>query len=160
MIYMTFLGGVFGPFLQEKEQEAGPKHPLKKSYRSYFRRAQIRRVIWPSSTNTQLTKFEPPFGSHRRHTLGLTLLNYKGNAAGRQGSCWSVALKAGRRLGSHSGTPALKTEKFLVKKSVALVKRKHGFTKTPWTENPGKNKEKSALVNPSSRLLKRPIFFY
>ena len=49
MIYMTFLGGVFGPFLQEKEQEAGPKHPLKKSYRSYFRRAQIRWVIWPSS---------------------------------------------------------------------------------------------------------------
>ena len=39
---MTFLGGVFGHFLQEKEQEAGPKHPLKKSYRSYFRRAQIR----------------------------------------------------------------------------------------------------------------------
>ena len=29
MIYMTFLGGVFGPFLQEKEQEAAPKHPLK-----------------------------------------------------------------------------------------------------------------------------------
>ena len=49
MIYMTFLGGVLGPFLQEKEQEAGPKHPIKKSYRSYFRRAQIRWVIWPSS---------------------------------------------------------------------------------------------------------------
>ena len=32
MIFMTFLGGVLGPFLQEKEQEAGPKHPLKKSY--------------------------------------------------------------------------------------------------------------------------------
>ena len=44
-----FLGGVFGPFLQEKEQEAGPKHPLQKSYRSYFRRAQIRWVLWPSS---------------------------------------------------------------------------------------------------------------
>ena len=27
MIYMTFLGGVLGPFIQEKEQEAGPKHP-------------------------------------------------------------------------------------------------------------------------------------
>ena len=44
-----FFRGCFGPFLQEKEQEAGPKHPLKKSYRSYFRRAQIRWVIWPSS---------------------------------------------------------------------------------------------------------------
>ena len=42
MIYMTLLGGVLGPFIQEKEQEAGPKHPQKKSYRSYFRRAQIR----------------------------------------------------------------------------------------------------------------------
>ena len=31
-----------GPFIQEKEQEARPKPPLKKSYRSYFRRAQIR----------------------------------------------------------------------------------------------------------------------
>ena len=37
-----FFRGCFGPFLQEKEQEAGPKHPLQKSYRSYFRRAQIR----------------------------------------------------------------------------------------------------------------------
>ena len=37
-----FFRGCFGPFLQGKEQEAGPKHPLKKSYRSYFRRAQIR----------------------------------------------------------------------------------------------------------------------
>ena len=26
MIDMTFLGGVWGPFIQEKEQEAGPKH--------------------------------------------------------------------------------------------------------------------------------------
>ena len=42
MIYMTFLGGVLGLlpvlFLVEKAQ----KHPLKKSDRSYFRRAQIR----------------------------------------------------------------------------------------------------------------------
>ena len=38
----VFFGGVFGPFIQEKEQEAGPKTPLKKSYRSYFRRAQTR----------------------------------------------------------------------------------------------------------------------
>ena len=33
-LYDFFRGGVFGPSLQEKEQEAGPKHPLKKSYRS------------------------------------------------------------------------------------------------------------------------------
>ena len=39
---MTFSGGVFGQFIQEKKQEAGPKHPPKKSYRSYFKRAQIR----------------------------------------------------------------------------------------------------------------------
>ena len=42
MINMTFLGGVLGLlpvlFLVEKAQ----KHPLKKSYRSYFRRAQIK----------------------------------------------------------------------------------------------------------------------
>ena len=27
---MPSLGGVFGPSLYEKEQEAGPKHPLEK----------------------------------------------------------------------------------------------------------------------------------
>ena len=37
-----FFRGCFGAFSTRKEQEAGPKHPLKKSYRSYFRRAQIR----------------------------------------------------------------------------------------------------------------------
>ena len=38
----------------------------------------------------------------------------------------------------HLGTLALKTG-ILVKKSVGLVKRESGFTKTvPWTENPGK----------------------
>ena len=49
MIYMTFLGVFLGLLIQEKEQEAGPKTPLKKSYRSYFRRAQIRWEIWRSS---------------------------------------------------------------------------------------------------------------
>ena len=44
-----FFRGAFGPFIQEKEQEAGPKTPLKKSDGSYFRRAQIRWVIWRSS---------------------------------------------------------------------------------------------------------------
>ena len=44
-----FFRGCFWPFVQEEEQEAGPKTPLKKSYRSYFRRAQIRWVIWRSS---------------------------------------------------------------------------------------------------------------
>ena len=56
MIYMTFLGGVLGLlpvlFLVEK----APKHPLKKSYRSYFRRAQIRWVIWRSSSPKSLKK--------------------------------------------------------------------------------------------------------
>ena len=36
-LYDFFRGVFLGLFLQEKEQEAGPKHPLKKSYRSYFR---------------------------------------------------------------------------------------------------------------------------
>ena len=50
MIYMTFLGGVFGPFIQEFSCIKGPKTPLEKViYRSYFRRAQIRWVIWRSS---------------------------------------------------------------------------------------------------------------
>ena len=49
MIYMTFLGGVFAPSMQEKEQEAGPKHPLKGHIDHFFRRAQIRWVIWRSS---------------------------------------------------------------------------------------------------------------
>ena len=41
-------------------------------------------------------------------------------------------------LRSHLGTLALKTQDFS-KKSVVLVKRKNGFTKTiPWTENPGR----------------------
>ena len=37
--------GCFWAFYTRKRKEAGPKHPLKKSYRSYFRRAQIRWVI-------------------------------------------------------------------------------------------------------------------
>ena len=43
---MTFLGGVLGLlpvlFLVEKASPPKKKHPLKKSYRSYFRQAQIR----------------------------------------------------------------------------------------------------------------------
>ena len=37
-----FFRGCFWAFYTRKRKEAGPKHPLKKSYRSYFRRAQIR----------------------------------------------------------------------------------------------------------------------
>ena len=37
-----FFRGFLGAFYTRKRKEAGPKHPLKKSYRSYFRRAQIR----------------------------------------------------------------------------------------------------------------------
>ena len=51
-----FWGFLLGPlpvlFLVEKAQ----KHPLKKSYRSYFRRAQIRWVIWPSSKKVSINK--------------------------------------------------------------------------------------------------------
>ena len=47
------------------------------------------------------------------------------------------------------------------KKSVVLVKRKNGFTKTvPWTENPGKNKEKSVLVNSFLRFAKTTEIFF
>ena len=44
-----FLGGCFGAFSTRKRTGSRPKTPLKKSYRSYFRRAQFRWVIWPSS---------------------------------------------------------------------------------------------------------------
>ena len=63
MIYMTFLGGVLGVlplfFLKKKAQNP----PLKKSYRSYFRRAQIGWVIWRSSYEL-FFPLEGP-GSHR-----------------------------------------------------------------------------------------------
>ena len=71
MIYMTFFRGVFGPFIQEKEQEAGPETPLKKSYRSYFRRAQIRWVIWRSSS----LELEPDLFS-RRFREGISFPNF------------------------------------------------------------------------------------
>ena len=45
--------GVFLGLLHKKKKEAGPKHPLQKSYRSYFSRAQIRWVIWRSPTATR-----------------------------------------------------------------------------------------------------------
>ena len=50
MIYMTFLGVFWACFLLFFLYKRPPKHPLKKSYRSYFRRAQIRWVIWRSSS--------------------------------------------------------------------------------------------------------------
>ena len=56
MIYMTFLGGVLGPFYSRKRTGSRPKTPLKKSYRSYFRRAQIRWVIWRPSRFTGHTQ--------------------------------------------------------------------------------------------------------
>ena len=37
-----FFTGCFWAFYTRKRKEAGPEHPLKKSHRSYFRRAQIR----------------------------------------------------------------------------------------------------------------------
>ena len=48
----------------------------------------------------------------------------------------------------------------LVKKSVVLVKRKNGFTKThPLDRKPWKRKEKSVLLNPFSRFTKTTEFF-
>ena len=47
------------------------------------------------------------------------------------------------KIRSHLGTLALKTGDFS-KKSVVLVKRKNGFTKTvPWTENPRKTRRRA-----------------
>ena len=43
--------GVFWGLLYKKKNRKQPKTPLKKSYRSYFRRAQIRWVIWRSSND-------------------------------------------------------------------------------------------------------------
>ena len=49
-----FLRGCFGAFYTRKRTGSRPKTPLKKSYRSYFRRAQIRWVIWRSSKYRKL----------------------------------------------------------------------------------------------------------
>ena len=49
MIYMTFLGVSWACFLFFFLYKRPQKHPPRKSYRSYFRRAQIRWVIWRSS---------------------------------------------------------------------------------------------------------------
>ena len=47
----------------------------------------------------------------------------------------------------------------LVNKSVVLVKRKNGFSKTiPWAGKPGKKGEESVLVNPFSRFTKTTDF--
>ena len=43
-----FFRGCFGAFYTRKRTGNRPKTPLKNSYRSYFRRAQIRWVIWRS----------------------------------------------------------------------------------------------------------------
>ena len=51
-----FFRGCFWASYTRKRKEAGPKRPLKKSYRSYFRRAQIRWVIWRSSKKVRLEK--------------------------------------------------------------------------------------------------------
>ena len=69
MIYMTFFRGCFGAYYTTGSR---PKTPLKRSYRSYFRRAQIRWVIWRSSTHIEAQKPtqnpELPTKKHRVHT--------------------------------------------------------------------------------------------
>ena len=80
-------------------------------------------------------------------------------SAMHRGAIWEIPERALGSVRSHLGTPALKTVNFN-KKSVVLVKSKNGFTKTiPWTENPGKNKEKNVLVNPFLRFTKTTDFF-
>ena len=53
-----FFRGFFGAFHTRKRKEAGPKHPLKKSYRSYFRRAQIRWILWRSSNHPHRNSYK------------------------------------------------------------------------------------------------------
>ena len=47
--FFDFFRGCFGAFSTRKRTGSRPKTPPKKSFGSYFRRAQIRWVIWPSS---------------------------------------------------------------------------------------------------------------
>ena len=49
--------GCFGAFYTRKRTGSRPKTPLKKSYRSYLRRAQIRWVIWRSSSDRSRSLF-------------------------------------------------------------------------------------------------------
>ena len=86
MIYMTFLGGVLGLLPVLSLVEKAQKHPLKKSYRSYFRRAQIRWVIWPSSLFSELNSSRSKFAekpitnwmlSYLTKRNGETLANWK-----------------------------------------------------------------------------------
>ena len=69
-----------------------------------------------------------------------------------------VGLVANRDIQKLFGNPCLETEDFS-KKSVVLVKRNNGFTTTvPWTENPGKNKGRSVLVDSFSRVTQTTDF--
>ena len=52
-----FFRGCFGAFYIRKTTGRRPKTPPKKSYRSYFRRAQIRWVIWHSSSHLSHPKW-------------------------------------------------------------------------------------------------------
>ena len=74
---------------------------------------------------------------------------------GPSGGCLSDPDRRQMKIRSHSGTIALKTGDFLVKKIGRFSKtQRKGFTKTiPWAENPGKIRRTHFRV-----LLKRPIF--
>ena len=65
------------------------------------------------------------------------------NQAPSGGTGGGVCRDGGGWVRSHLGTLALKTED-CSKKSVVLVKRKNGFTKTiSWTETPGKTRRRA-----------------
>ena len=55
-----FFRGCFGPASCSFSCRKGPKTPPKKSYKSYFRRAQIRCVIWPSSRQSAMNELRTP----------------------------------------------------------------------------------------------------
>ena len=77
MIYMTFLGVFWACFLSFSCIK-GPKHPLQKSYRSYFSRAQIGWVIWRSSIFVHQWYFPKlPFYNESRAKKAHKLFSHK-----------------------------------------------------------------------------------
>ena len=134
-----FFRGCFGAFYIRKTTGSRPKTPLKKSYRSYFRRAQIRWIIWRSLKKTQafLVCFQcftgvcdgdghpamPVTTSRHCHTNLLSLLlsctgtqlsKRKDDSKGRERTraMWNVSDGDAETGGarSHSGILALKAE--------------------------------------------------
>ena len=74
-------------------------------------------------------KTPTPPGRHQTQEVNLCALLSCDSTTGPASPCLQQRLDKQPSFGSHLRTPALKT-KSLVKKSVVLVKRKNGFTKT------------------------------